>query len=162
MRASANNTQLRLRPVANIALLGCALFLVACSIFDREPADPMNDLRDQVRLTVTDEARAEAMLAVVDKLEDKLVEMAVLVADTLSAERELFRNYDSERQQFEDLLGEAAEERQRLQRSLLDVHLEFKSYLNDDEWDVILPVHTQAVSAKTAALVETALEQRRL
>ena len=153
--------RLHLRPVAIAALLGCVL-LGACSMFNREPEDPMDDLRDQVRLTVTDEERAEAMLAVVDKLEDRLIEMANLVADTLSAERELFRDYDSERQQFEDLLGQAAKERRRLQRSLLDVHLEFKSHLNDDEWDVILPVHTQAVAAKTLALVEDALEQRRL
>ena len=54
------------------------------------------------------------------------------------------------------LLVNGSYDRQRMQRSFLEMHIEFKSMLTEEEWDVILPVQTRAVAAKSELLIVAA------
>ena len=136
------------------------LSLSACSMFGGDDSDPMDDLREQVRSTVHDSERADAMLASLDQLDQLLIESAKLVADVARQERVLFGNYDSTPQDFQAFFSAASRERQGLQKAMLDIHLEFKARATPDEWTSILPVHASAISARIESLVVVATAER--
>ena len=146
----------------NTAPLAVALLVLlsGCSMFGGDSPDPMENLRDQVQTVVTDPKRAETILALVDRMDQLLIESANLLAKTSQAERTLFIDYDSTAQEFEALFSETRRDRQRLQESILDVHLGIKAQATPDEWQVLRPVQASAVSAKVESLVLAALGQR--
>lgn len=142
-----------------VVVVVLSLVLGGCQVFGGKPDDPMQELREQVRATVADPGRQDRMLASIERIDGQLEEVAVHFANVMEQKRALFENYDSTREEFEVLLNDGSRERQRLQRSLLEKHIEFKSFLTEEEWDVILPVHVQAVAARTEQLVAAALER---
>lgn len=137
------------------------LSLAACSMFGGGGGDDrLIDLRKQVRSTVHDQERADAMVASIDELDQLLVESAELLAEVARQERLLFVDYDSTQHDFDLLFSEATRKRQKLQEEMLDVHLEFKAMATAEEWEVILPVHANAVSARIESLVIAAKNER--
>ena len=152
-------TGLHAGKISHGLLLALALCLGGCQLLGIGSDDPMNELRDEVRATVSDPDRVTRLLATIDRMDDELAEYAEQFAILMKQKRALFADYDSTRGQFEALLGEGARESQRMQRSLLQVHLEFKSFLDEDEWGAILPVQGRAVAAKMERLVVAALER---
>jgi len=142
-------------------LLGLVIAVLnGCSLFGGEPDDPMDYLREQVRMTVLDEIRADAMITTVDKIDDKMVQMAGVLIDAAQRERALFRDYDSTQQDFESLFENTYQERKNLQKAILALHLDFKSQASADEWRVLLPVQAKSVSERTESLVLTAIAER--
>ena len=135
------------------------LSLSACSMFGGGD-DPFIDLREQIRLTVHDQERADAMSASVDELDQLLLESAELLAEVARQERMLFVDYDSAQRDFDLLFSEAARKRRTLQEDMLDAHLEFKSIATAEEWEVILPVHANAISSRMQSLVVAAKNER--
>ena len=136
------------------------LSLSACSMFGSDDSDPLDDLREQVRSTVHDSERADAMLASLDQLDQLLIESAKLVFEAARQERVLFANYDSTPQDFQAFFSEASRERRGLQKAMLDIHLEFKVRATPDEWTSILPVHASAISTRIESLVIAAKAER--
>jgi hypothetical protein len=120
----------------------------------------MDYLREQVRMTVLDESRADAMITTVDQIDDKMVEMADVLVDAAQQERALFRDYDSTQQDFESLFENTYRERKNLQKTILALHLDFKSQASGDEWRVLLPVQAKAVSERTESLILAAIADR--
>ena len=147
--------------ICRLALLVCVLsilLLTGCGLFgDRD--DPIDILREEVRLTVTDAERAEKMLATVDRIEQLLDESAESLSEAVRQERKLFRDYDSTPQDYEAFFARATSERQRIQEALLDAHIEFKANATAEEWQVLLPVHANAISMRVEALVTAALAE---
>ena len=142
-------------------LLGLVIAVLnGCSLFGGEPDDPMDYLREQVRMTVLDEIRADAMITTVDKIDDKMVQMAGVLIAAAQRERALFRDYDSTQQDFESLFENTYQERKNLQKAILALHLDFKSQASADEWRVLLPVQAKSVSERTESLVLTAIAER--
>ena len=135
------------------------LSLAACSMFGGG-SDPFVDLREQIRSTVHDQERADAMLVSIDQLDQLLLESAELLADVARQERMLFVDYDSTQRDFDLLFSEAARKRRTLQEDMLNAHLEFKSMASAEEWEVILPVHANAVSMRMQSLVVAAASDR--
>lgn len=131
-----------------------------CQLFGSDSDDPMGALREQVAATVNDEERAAAMMLVVDKIDDKLREISDVVAGDSREAEALFADYDSTRAEFETLFARSVRERRRLQKSLLELHVEFKSHLDDDEWDVLLPAHARAVTSRVDSLIAGAVAGR--
>ena len=146
--------------LTRFTIVVAVLSLSACSMFSGDDSDPMDDLREQVRSTVHDSERADAMLASLDQLDQLLIESAQLVAEIARQERVLFANYDSTPQDFQAIFSEASRERQELQKAMLDVHLEFKSKATPEEWKSILPVHAGAISTRIESLVIAATAER--
>lgn len=144
------------RPTIVLAVLS----LSACSMFGDDASEPLDDLREQVRSTVHDSERADAMLASLDQLDQLLIESAKQVAEVARQERILFTNYDSTPQDFQAIFSEASRERQKLQQAMLDVHLEFKARATPEEWALILPVHASAISMRIESLVIAAKSER--
>ena len=141
-------------------ILGLVIAVLnGCSLFGGEPDDPMDYLREQVRMTVLDEIRADAMITTVDKIDDEMVQMAGVLIEAAQRERALFRDYDSTQQDFESLFENTYRERKNLQKAILALHLDFKSQASADEWRVLLPVQAKAVSERTESLVLTALAE---
>ena len=136
-----------------------ALSLSACSLFG-DDSDPLENLREQVRATVHDQERADAMVASVDQIDQLLIESAKLLVEVASQERLLFTNYDSTPRDFELLFSETSRKRQEVQEEMLDVHLEFKATATSEEWETIRPVHSSAVTARIQSLVVAALNER--
>jgi hypothetical protein len=75
--------------LTKIAMALAILSLSACSLFGG--SDPLADLREQVRSTVHDQERADAMLASVDQLDQLLLESAELLVEVAQRERLLFK-----------------------------------------------------------------------
>ena len=140
-----------------MAVLGLALS--SCQLFGGASDDPMQELREQVRTTVTDAEREGQMLESIDQMDYKLEELATQFANLIKQKRALLKNYDSTRDDLETLLIDGSYDRQRLQRSLLEIHIQFKSFLTEEEWDLILPVQTRAVVSKSEQLVAAALDR---
>jgi hypothetical protein len=140
-----------------VALL---VLLSGCSMFGGDSSDPMDNLREQVQAVVTDPERAETILLSIDRMDQLLIESAELLAKAAQAERALFVDYDSTPRDFETLFSETRGDRQRLQESILDVHLDIKAQATPDEWQMIRPVQADAVSAKIGSLMLAALDQR--
>jgi len=139
--------------VTTLTTVLAVLSLSACSMFGGDVSDPLDDLREQVRSTVRDIDRADAMLVSLDQLDQLLIESAKLVAEVARQERVLFANYDSTPQDFQAILSDASRERQKLQKAMLEVHLEFKAKATPEEWRSILPVHASAISTRIESLV---------
>jgi len=136
-----------------------ALFISSCSFFG-SGGDPLEVLRAEVISIVHDEARAEAMVADVDKLDQLLQESAELLGEVARRERALFADYDSTPQDFETLFLERLRKRRALQEAMLDVHLEFKDKATAEEWEAILPIHANAIAARVNSLVNAAIDER--
>jgi hypothetical protein len=116
------------------AILGLSIVVLhGCSLFGNEPDDPMDYLREHVRMTVADKDRADAMVATVDQIDVLLVEIADVLIDAARQERALFRDYDSTQQDFESLFDAAYRERKNLQKAILALHLDLKSQASADE-----------------------------
>jgi len=147
--------------VVTVAILALSIAVLnGCSLFGGEPDDPMDYLREQVRMSVLDESRADAMITIVDKIDDRMVEMAGVLIDAAQRESALFRDYDSTQQDFESLFENTYRQRKILQKAILALHFDFKSQASSDEWRVLLPVQVKAVSERTDSLVLTAIAER--
>jgi hypothetical protein len=147
--------------IITATILGLGIVaLNGCSLFGGDPDDPMDYLREQVRMTVLDESRADAMITTVDKIDDRMVQMADVLIDAAQQERALFRDYDSTQQDFESLFENTYRERKNLQKAILALHLDFKSQASADEWRALLPVQAKAVSERTESLVLAAIAER--
>jgi hypothetical protein len=146
--------------IVSAAILGLSLVLHGCSLFGSEPDDPMDYLREQVRITVSDKDRADAMITTVDQIDGLIVEIADVLIDAALQERALFRDYDSTQQDFESLFAEAYRERANLHQAILALHLDLKSQASADEWRVLLPAQAKAVSERIDSLVLTAIAER--
>jgi hypothetical protein len=143
--------------IVSAAILGLSLVLHGCSLFGSESDDPMDYLREQVRMTVSDKERAAAMIANVDQIDVLIVEMADVLVDAARQERALFSDYDSTKQDFESLFDEAYRQRVNLQQAILALHLDFKSQASADEWRVLLPAQAKAISERIDSLLLTAI-----
>jgi hypothetical protein len=155
-----NMSAMSIRIIA-ATILGLGIVVLnGCSLFGGEPDDPMDYLREQVRMSVLDESRADTMITIVDKIDDRMVEMAGVLIDAAQRESALFRDYDSTQQDFESLFENTYRQRKNLQKVILALHLDFKSQANADEWRVLLPVQVKAVSERTESLVLTAIGDR--
>lgn len=149
-----------IQKLTKIAMALAILSLSACSLFGGGN-DPLVDLREQVRSTVHDQERADAMLASVDQLDQLLLESAELLAEVARQERVLFVDYNSTPRDFELLFSETSRKRRELQEEMLDVHLEFKARTTPDEWETIRPIHASAVTARIQLLVFASGKERR-
>jgi len=136
-----------------------ALFLGGCELFGSGSDDPMEELRDQIRSSVSDADRSRAMLESVDDIDALLVESAAVMRDAASRERILFLHYDSTREDYAALFSEAREQRMELQKKLLAAHLDFKSHATAEEWETLSPAQANAVSSRLAGLLGEALER---
>ena len=149
-------------PKHKIALLAVTLpvfFLAGCSLFGNK-GDPMETLREQVRETVSDPARAEDMVATVDRIDQLLVDIGAAVGEAARRERLLFRDYDSTPQDYEALFSETLGKRRELQEATLDAHLDFKEKATAEEWRILLPLHARAISLRVESLVADAMAGR--
>lgn len=150
---------LTFRTYRALTLAVSSLALSSCQLFGGASGDPMQELREQVRTTATDAEREGQMLESIDQMDYKLEELATQFANLMKQKRALLKNYDSTRDELETLLIDGSYDRQRLQRSLLEIHIQFKSFLTEEEWDLILPVQTRAVVSKSEQLVAAALDR---
>lgn len=135
-----------------------SLFLAGCQLFGGDSTDPMEELRDQVRTTVSDSIRSSAMLASVDSIDHLLIESATFMREAAVQERDLFLDYDSTREDYADFFSAAQIERLSLQKQLLAAHLEFKSHATPGEWEILSRTQAHAVSTKIGDLLGHALE----
>jgi hypothetical protein len=148
--------------VVTVAILALSIAVLnGCSLFGGEPDDPMDYLREQVRMTVLDENRADSMITTVDQIDDMMVEIADVLVGAARRERSLFRDYDSTQQDFETLFENSYRERKNLQKAILALHLDFKSQASADEWRVLLPAQVKAISERTESLVLAAFAETR-
>jgi len=135
-----------------------SLFLAGCQLLGGGSADPMEDLRDQIRSTVSDSTRSGAMLASVDNIDRLLVESATFMRDAALQDRDLFLDYDSTPEDYADFFSAARTERLILQQQLLAAHLEFKSHATPGEWEILSGAQANAVSTKIGNLLGHALD----
>ena len=133
--------------------------LAGCGMLGGSPDDSMQTLREQIRSTVTDEQRTEAMLETVDTIDQLLIDSAAVMHDAASRERVLFLDYESTRQDYGELFSDTRRKRMQLQRALLDAHIEFKSHSTAEEWKILSSAQANAVSTKIEQLVTMALER---
>ena len=136
------------------------VLLSGCSMFGGDSTDPMDRLREQIQAAVTDQDRAEMMLASVEGIDLLLIESADLLVEAAQRERVLFVDFDSTPQDYEAFLSDTRRERRRLQQAILVAHLDIKAQATPDEWQVIRPAQADAVSAKIESLLLVALDQR--
>ena len=145
--------------VTTLGIALAVLTMFGCSLFGSGDW-PLEVLRNEVLSTVNDEKRAEAMLADIDVLDQLLLESAELIAEAARQERELFIDYDSTPQVFETIFSDTARRRQDLQEAMLDAHLAFKAKAKAEEWEILLPIHASAISARINLMVNAAINER--
>jgi hypothetical protein len=142
-----------------IAAVGfLSIFLAGCQLIGGGSTDPMEELRDRIRSTVSDTARSGAMLDSVDNIDRLLIESATFMRDAALRERNLFLDYDSTRADYEAFFADARLGRLNLQRQLLAAHLEFKSHATSGEWKTLSAAQAHAVSTRIGDLLGQALE----
>jgi hypothetical protein len=139
-----------------LLLLTAAAMLTACSFLDRS-GNPLDKLRDAIADEVDDPARAETMLASLERTDQLMLQSAKVLADGAEAQLRLFLDYDSTPEDFEALFESVSSARRELQRELLDEHIRFKQTATADEWGALVGIHTRAVNARAEALTRSAL-----
>ena len=139
-----------------LVLLTAALLLSACSLLDRS-GNPLDSLREAIVETVADEARAEAMLASLERSDQLMLQSAKALADGAEAQLALFADYDSTPEDFQALFDTTSGARRELQQELLQEHINFKTMATAEEWVSLAGVHSRAVNARAEALTRSAL-----
>jgi hypothetical protein len=139
-----------------LVLLTAALLLSACSLLDRS-GNPLDALREAIAETVVDEARAQAMLASLERSDQLMLQSAKALADGAEEQLALFVDYDSTPEAFQALYDKTSGARRKFQQDLLQEHINFKNMATAEEWASLAGVHSRAVNARAEALTRSAL-----
>ena len=105
-----------------------------CSGRKSAPVDPFVVLRAEIGEQVADAKRAEEMEADVEKLELAMDELFALTAETQKALYSLAIDYESPREDFDQLFADYIENRRPIMHRMMEAHLELKSKASADEW----------------------------
>jgi hypothetical protein len=128
---------------ALLALLACAVTLTATGCSRTKPSRNQvierytQELREAVSAHVTEEARKEQMLLIVDQLEAVNVRFSQETADFIGHYRTLNADYDAPRPAFEQLFSDYSAQRVKARGEALDLHFHLASLASADEWDSI-------------------------
>lgn len=135
-----------------IAIFGAAA-LVSCSTFRGDPGDAMDGLREQVEASVLDIDRAQSILASVDRIDGLFTESSNILVQAQNAERLLFLNYDSTREEYWALINSERIARREIQEQVLALHLSIKSQVTAEEWRELRPVMIDVVASRVEAMM---------
>ena len=136
---------LRMTWVAVIIL--CSGYVVSCaSLQPGAKMTPLEELQAEIRETVPDKARAEAMFKAVDRMVisiGKLNEIKKLQRKQLDAQ---ILDYSTTREALEAALSLNLKKRQDIADELLKAHYEFKEQSTAKEWKLMVKKEKSALS----------------
>ena len=105
------------------------------------------DLRNEVRETITSPERESEVIALVDILERDLSIFRSVVDERINRVRQLNANYDTTRAEFERFLTEISKEAQLQRKRVGQSHAALVSFTTADEWAQVSKASTKAMKS---------------
>ncbi len=133
-----------------LAVVGLAagLLVVAACTSSSEPARPtdlIEDLRQSIRVTVDDPARAELMLEEVDHMVVALEDLGRRVEQHKAKIHELIADYDTSRGELESAMSLFVTERRAAVDRIAESHFALKRLATADEWKKLAKMERAAL-----------------
>jgi hypothetical protein len=140
-----------------VLLVAASLLLTACG--GKEPVSAMDveksafqDYTAEVRVTVTDESRAEEVLALVEQFEQEFALFRKLIVDQRIEVRALNSNYDTTREDFDAFIASNQEQMQAARDRVTDAHLALIASTTPEEWESLHKSTTEAMDKLSRSL----------
>ena len=108
------------------------------------------DLRSEIRETISDPARESDAVELVDKLVEDFSDFREILAKRHKRVRELNASYDTSRVEFDRYLKQVTVEIQASQRRAGKTHRAFLAVTTPEEWSQLSKVRTKAMTAPAA------------
>ena len=94
----------------------------------------LHQILDEIPTVVADPARAATVRAAYEKLGNVLVESVDERRELAARWNDLYRRYDTPRQELEDVLAENQTSSQRVRMAAIDAREEIRTHTTDSEW----------------------------
>lgn len=137
-------------------LLVPVLCLAACAKSPIGGGNPeqqaFDELRAAVSDTIDDVERGEAVVALVNQLENDLAELRSTIEERKSRVRAINANYDATREEFDAYLAHYAAQLRENRKRVTETHLAFRAAITADEAETIARVHTAAMKTAIASM----------
>lgn len=138
-------------------LIGIALVVVGCGGKDTvTPVDveteAWDDLRSEVRETISDPEREAEALKLVDELAGNVTALREILTKRHERARELNTNYDTTRAEFDAFLKQVNSEIQASQQRVSRTHRAFLAVTTPEEWSQLSKVRSKAMATAIKSL----------
>lgn len=117
-----------------LGLLVLVFIVSGCSGRKHSTADPFDSFRAEIDAQVSEASRATEMQAAVEKMEQAMNELLELTFAQQEAMAGWLENYESSREEFDQLIADYLEGRQPIVDRMLQAHLEIKNKATAEEW----------------------------
>ena len=105
------------------------------------------DLRNEVRETITSQERESEVIALVDILERDMNTLRGVVDERINRARQLNANYDTTRAEFESFLTKISQQAELQRKNVSQSHAALVSFTTADEWAEISKARTEAMNS---------------
>jgi uncharacterized protein YukE len=150
----------RLIPVFLLLIIMSGLpLLLACS--KKPKPTPAQVLDNQMAATrtaidkyVEDTERADKLMDLLEEVEGALAEYNSGFEDMVRDFREAYNDYDSTREELEDLTEQIKASTRETRGRVLDLHFQMRDQTTEDEWKKIVKYEADAIRASRSAGTE--------
>ena len=140
-------------------LLGIAVVVIAlsaCFIFRSEPIGPAEAIaamRETIREEIDDPAKADAVLALVDRMDSHISGFVEVAREHRAKLRELNARYDTSREEFVEAFETSRTKRRQIRDRVVKTQLEMREMVSADEWSVISERQVQVLRSAPGPLL---------
>ena len=131
---------------AMLALTVLVLTVSGCSSRKSSTIDPFQMLRDEIDVQVAEKSRAEVMQTALDKIEQAMNELLDLTFEHQNLLVGLEENFESSREEFDQVFQDYLVKRRPLVDRMLEAHLELKTQATAEEWKPLTKKVNEIVS----------------
>ncbi len=106
----------------------------------------MEEMKSTVNKEIPDPARAEKILALMNKLSNEFMIQKMKLGATQQELIKLNTNYDTTPEQMQKVMDDSLVSRMEYRKKIMDTYFELKSLMNKQEWEAISKADAQAMA----------------
>ncbi len=106
----------------------------------------MEEMKSTVNKEIPDPARAEKILALMNKLSNEFMIQKMKLGATQQDLIKLNTNYDTTPEQMQKVMDDSLVSRMENRKKIMDTYFELKSLMNKQEWETISKADAQAMA----------------
>ncbi|HWR68104.1 MAG TPA: hypothetical protein VN416_03710 [Desulfomonilia bacterium] len=123
--------------VCGFSVLVVLLLMTGCA--HKQP----QDMQNLVHKEISDPARAEKILALMDQMEDGINFQKMIVQDTQKQFMRLNGDYNTTPEQIQELLDGTKESREKNRQKIMDAFFQIQALTTPQEWEALSKVEIQ-------------------
>lgn len=128
------------------AFIVCALLAAGCAHQQPAPPPPPADMKSLVRQVISDPARADKVLALMEQLDGEMGAQMKANVDLQNEFMRLNADYNAAPGQFQQHQSAAAAARDKARARIFDTYFQLKALTTKEEWDALSKPGKQAMT----------------